>query len=113
MPDEPSPQYQMPQPLDRPLGVSSLQALGSPSPTMELPPEPWRKRTGRKIKFFLTPGQRNTWDVPFLVWLVIVAEFIYKTWTGPTFDSVTFGTGAAALLGTAGALQWRANLDGE
>jgi hypothetical protein len=64
------------------------------------------------IRYFLTPGQNNNWDGGYLVWYVLIGEFIFKTWTG-AFDATAFGAGAAGLLGAGAALQWRANHDHE
>lgn len=65
------------------------------------------------LRYFLTPGQNDTWDAGYLVWFFYAAEFGYKTWTAPTFDMISFGTGAAALLAAGAALQLRANHDKE
>jgi hypothetical protein len=65
------------------------------------------------IRYFLTPGQSDTWDGGYLIWYCLTIEFIYKTWTAPTFDFLSFGTGAAGLLAAGAALQLRANHDHE
>jgi hypothetical protein len=65
------------------------------------------------IRYFLTPGQNNSWDGGYLVWYGLMAEFIWKTATAPVFDFLAFGSGAAGLLAAGAALQWRANHDKE
>jgi len=61
------------------------------------------------LKFYLTPGGRNVWDLGYLMWIALVVEFIYKTVAAATFDPMAFGTGSTALLAAGAGLQWHAN----
>jgi len=61
------------------------------------------------FRYFLTPGNDNAWDLGYLVWIALCAEFGYKAMVSTAFDPMTFGTGAAALLAAGAGLQWRAN----
>ena len=61
------------------------------------------------IRYFLTPGNDNAWDLGYLVWISLCIEFLYKTSVATTFDPMMFGTGAAAILAAGAGLQWHAN----
>lgn len=63
----------------------------------------------RWLRYFLTPGNDNAWDLGYLLWCALVVEFGYKTWTAATFDPLAFGTGAGSLLVAGAGLQWHAN----
>lgn len=61
------------------------------------------------LKYFLTPGNDNAWDLGYLLWCALIVEFLWKALKSATFDPVNFGTGSAALLAAGAALQWHAN----
>lgn len=71
------------------------------------------RRAEKFLKYFLTPGQDNSWDLGYLIWCALCVEFSWKTWNMTPFDPMTFGTGAAALLAAGAGLQWHSNREAE
>ena len=61
------------------------------------------------LMYFLTPGNTNSWDLGYLMWIALIVEFAWKTVQLTPFDPVSFGTGSAALLAAGAGLQWHAN----
>src|ERR1700675_573488 len=67
------------------------------------------------IRYFLTPGRNNRWDLGYLIWLVGCGLYLYRGFTA-TWDFVSYGAGLVAVLGSGKAMEWlsnRSDMDGQ